>query len=453
MSNQIPQVPRIKTIRNIFQFINNPIPLINETIEEMGSQTYRVHLSGINRSIMTQDPEIIQHVLQKNHKNYYKSKLQTKSLAKYAGYGLLTTDGEYWLKQRRLIQPGFHKKKLQSLVATMNQVVLEHISKIRNDIQSGNTQVELTTDLVKLTLKIVSTSLFSSGMTEEDLKVIGDSVITAQVAVIKGVRQPLLKWWRVFNGEEKTYLKARDNSRVTLNRLVEDRRKSKESFDDLLDMLLNSTYEDTGEGMNNTQILAEILIIFAAGHETTANALTWSLYLLDKHPEIKEKLLQEIDAVDLPENPGFEHIGQLGYTRQVISEAMRVYPPAWITDRVALEDDEINGVKINKGELVGIYIYGVHHSKLLWDNPEAFDPDRFSPENKKNIPSYAYFPFGGGPRLCIGQQFAWTEMILAMYHLMKSFEFTLAEGQQIDVEPLITLRPKYGMKMNVSERI
>jgi cytochrome P450 len=452
MANQIPQVPRIKTIRNVFQFINNPIPLINETIKEMGSQTYRVHLGGINRSIMTQDPEIIQHVLQKNHKNYYKSKLQTKSLAKYAGYGLLTTDGDYWLKQRRLIQPGFHKKKLKSLVATMDQVIKDHVNRIRQDIQSGNSEIELTKDMVNLTLKIVSTSLFGSGMSEEDLAIIGESVITAQIAVIKNVRQPFFKWWRMLNGEEKHYSKAIDNSRILLNKLVEDRRKSKDTHDDLLDMLLHSTYEDTGEGMTNKQILAEILIIFAAGHETTANALTWSLYLLDQHPDIKDKLLKEINAVDLPENPGFEHIAQLGYTRQVISEAMRIYPPAWITDRVALEDDKINGVKINKGELVGIFIYGAHHSKELWENPSTFDPERFSPENKKNIPAYAYFPFGGGPRLCIGQQFAWTEMILAMYLLLKAFNFKLAKDQQIDVEPLITLRPKYGMRMNVSIR-
>lgn len=205
--------------------------------------------------------------------------------------------------------------------------------------------------------------------------------------------------------------------------------------------------------MTNRQILDEILIIFAAGHETTANAMTWSLYLLDKYPDIKMKLLAEINAIDLPENPGFEHISQLVYTKQVISEAMRIYPPAWITDRVALEEDEVNGVTINKGELVGIYIYGAHHSTDLWEDPEVFNPDRFSKENQKSISAYSYFPFGGGPRLCIGQQFAWTEMILALYHLIKEFDFTLAEGQKVDIEPLITLRPKYGMKMNVKQRV
>ena len=448
----IPTIPRLKTIVNIFKFINNPIPLINDTIEEVGSPTYRVHLAGISQSIMTQDPEVIQHVLQKNHKNYYKSKLQTKSLAKYAGYGLLTTDGDYWLRQRRLIQPGFHKKKLQSLVGTMDEVIRDHVTGIKNDIDNGQNQVELTKDMVKLTLKVVSSSLFGSGVTEEELAVIGDSVITAQIAVIKDVRQPLFQWWRVLTGEQKTFDKATVDSHNMLNELVSRRRQSNDEFDDLLDMLLNSTYEDTGEGMTNKQILAEILVIFAAGHETTANAMTWSLYLLDQHPEINEKLLEEIDSIELPENPGFEHIGQLVYTRQVISEAMRIYPPAWITDRVALEDDEVKGITIHKGELIGIYIYGAHHSEEFWDKPSEFNPERFSPENKKDIPSYTYFPFGGGPRLCIGQQFAWTEMILALYHLKKTFNFSLAKGQEIDIEPLITLRPRFGMKMDVSVR-
>lgn len=448
---QVKSVPRLKAIRNIFKFVQNPIPLINETIEELGP-SYRVHLGGINRSLMTQDPIVIQHVLQKNHKNYHKSKIQTEGLAKYAGYGLLTTDGDYWLRQRRLIQPGFHKQKLKSLVSRMNTVVLDHVDDLRELIKEGETQTELTKDMVNLTLKVVSKSLFSSGISEDQLGVIGNAVTTSQVAVIKDIRQPMFKWWRKLNGEQKTYDDSVQNGRDLLMELIEERKKSGESLDDLLDMLLESRYEDTGEAMSTKQILDEILIIFAAGHETTALAMTWTLYLLDKHPEILTTLRQEIDSIDLPESPDFQHIAQLPYCRQVISESMRLYPPAWITDRIALKDDEVDGIKINKGEIIGVYIYGAHHAESLWKNPNAFDPDRFSKENQKSIPAYAYFPFGGGPRLCIGQQFAWTEMILALYHLVKEFDFTLVKGHQVEMEPLITLRPKYGMKMKVNIR-
>ena len=448
---EVKTVPRIKTIRNVFKFIQNPIPLINETIEEMGP-SYRVHLGGINRSLMTQDPVVIQHVLQKNHKNYRKSKIQTEGLARYAGYGLLTIDGDYWLRQRRLIQPGFHKQKLKSLVKRMNEVVLDHVSQMHQQIDHGETTVELTKDLVNLTLKVVSKSLFSSGISEDQLGILGDAVTISQVAVIKDIRQPMFKWWRHLTGEQKQYDSVVMKGRQLLKSLIEERRASGESYDDLLDMLLESRYEDTGEAMTTNQILDEILIIFAAGHETTANALTWTLYLLEKHPDILQRLRAEIDAVDLPEDPGFEHIAQLPYCRQVISESMRVFPPAWITDRVAIEDDEVEHVKIYKGEIIGIYIYGVHHSTALWDDPERFDPERFSAENQKSISAYSYFPFGGGPRLCIGQQFAWTEMILAIYHLVKGFDFKLVEGHRVEAEPLITLRPKYGMRMEIKKR-
>jgi len=448
---EVKTVPRIKAIRNIFRFVQNPIPLINETIEEMGP-SYRVHLGGVNRSLMTQDPEVIQHVLQKNHKNYYKSKIQTEGLAKYAGYGLLTTDGDYWLRQRRLIQPGFHKQKLKSLVQRMNDVVLEHVELIRKKLEQGESTVELTKDMVHLTLKVVSRSLFSSGISEDQLSILGDAVTISQVAVIKDIRQPMFKWWRRLTGEQKQYNSAVIKGRKLLMSLIEGRRASGTSHDDLLDMLLESRYEDTGEAMTTTQILDEILIIFAAGHETTANAMTWTLYLLDKYPKILNSLRQEIETVHLPANPGFEHVSQLTYCKQVISESMRLFPPAWITDRIALQDDQVGNVKIEKGEIIGIYIYGAHHSKALWDDPEVFNPDRFSRENQKTISAYSYFPFGGGPRLCIGQQFAWTEMILALYHLLKEFDFSLEEGHQVDMEPLITLRPKYGMPMKVKTR-
>ncbi len=452
MSYEVHTVSRWKTIKNIFQFLDNPIPLINETIKEVGHPSYRVHLGGINRSLMTQDPQVIQHVLQKNHKNYHKSKIQTEGLAKYAGYGLITTDGDYWLRQRRLIQPGFHKKKLQSIVALMNDEILKHIAHLKQTVGTAGTTVDITREMVNLTLKVVSRSLFSVSITEDQLEILSYAVMTSQVAVIKDIRQPMFKWWRKLTGEQKVYDESVRKGREVLLDIIETRKASVEKHDDLLDMLLASRYEDTGEAMNSTQVLDEILIIFAAGHETTANALTWTLYLLDQHPDILLRLQQEVRDTEIPDQPGYEDIARLAYGKQVISESMRVYPPAWITDRIALQDDEVNGIKIYKGEIIGIYIYGAHHSEDLWDNPAVVDPERFTPERQKDIPAFAYFPFGGGPRLCIGQQFAWTEMQLALYHLIKHFDFQLAAGQEVELEPLITLRPKHGMDMTITAR-
>jgi len=452
MSYEVHTVSRWKTIINIFKFLDNPIPLIDDTIKAVGHPSYRVHLGGINRSLMTQDPQVIQHVLQKNHKNYHKSKIQTEGLAKYAGYGLITTDGDYWLRQRRLIQPGFHKKKLQSIVALMNDEIINHIAQLKSAVGTAGITLDITREMVNLTLKVVSRSLFSVSITEDQLDKIGYAVRTSQVAVIKDIRQPMMKWWRKLTGEQKVYDESVRVGRELLMEIIETRKASTDRHDDLLDMLLSSRYEDTGEHMNSTQILDEILIIFAAGHETTANALTWTLYLLDQHPNILDRLQEEIKNTEISAIPGYEDISRLSYGKQVISESMRVFPPAWITDRIALQDDEVNGIKIYKGEIIGIYIYGAHHSEDLWDNPSVVDPERFTPENQKDIPAFAYFPFGGGPRLCIGQQFAWTEMQLALYHLIKHFDFKLIDGRQVELEPLITLRPKDGMDMNIRSR-
>lgn len=449
MQKDIVTVSRLKTIRNIFKFLENPIPLINDMMTEVDNTSYRVHLGGLNKSMMTMNPVIIQHVLQKNHRNYFKSELQTKHVAKYVGNGLLTTNGDYWLRQRRLIQPGFHKKKLEKLVLIVDEVVKEYIQNLHERIQSGETSFSIDHDMHELTLKIVSKSLFSSGITNEQLEILGEGITQLQLAVIKDVRQPVFGWYRKLIGETKRNKILAEKVYKLLNDLIEERRKSNEVYDDLLDMLLSSRYEDTGEGMSNQQILDEALIFFVAGHETSANALTWTLYLLDQNKEHITSLREEIANSSYGKDPSFENVMQLGFHKQIISESLRLYPPAWITDRVALDDDEVEGIKISKGEIMGIYIYGTHRSKYLWEDPDTFNPDRFSKENSKLIKPFSYFPFGGGPRLCIGQQFAMMEMIQALHHLLDNFSFTLDPHQKIDIQPLITLRPKYGMKMNV----
>lgn len=452
MEKKVVTISRLKTLRNIFKFLENPIPLINETMEEVGSNTYRVHLGGINKSIMTMDPDIIQHVLQKNHKNYFKSELQSKHVAKYVGNGLLTTNGDYWLRQRRLIQPGFHKRKLESLVQIVDKVIIEFIDQVKSKINAGQTSFQVEDEMHELTLKIVSKSLFSTGITDEQLHILGEGITQLQLAVIKDVRQPIFVWYRKLIGEVRRNKIIAEKVYKLLNDLVEERRNSQEEHDDLLDMLLSSRYEDTGEAMSNQQILDETLIFFVAGHETSANALTWALYLLDQNKGCIDTLREEAITSAYAGEASFENIMKLQYHRQVISEALRLYPPAWITDRVALDEDEAHGVKIAKGEIIGVFIYGAHRSPTHWDNPDIFDPSRFSPQNIKKIPAFAYFPFGGGPRLCIGQQFAMMEMIQAIFHLLEHFAFTLDPDQKIDINPLITLRPRHGMRMNINLR-
>jgi cytochrome P450 len=217
-------------------------------------------------------------------------------------------------------------------------------------------------------------------------------------------------------------------------------------------MLLDARYEDTGEGMNEKQLLDETLILFVAGHETSANALTWTWYLLSQHPEAVVKIRREIVEKIGDRPPEFADLPKLEYLTQVIEESMRLFPPAWITDRVAVDDDQYNGIDIPKGIAVVTYIYGAHHSPDYWPEPEKFIPERFSKENKKKQAPFSYLPFGGGPRLCIGNNFAMMEMQLALARLVPRYDFQLAEGQSIELQPLITLRPKNGIMMKFDLR-
>lgn len=217
-------------------------------------------------------------------------------------------------------------------------------------------------------------------------------------------------------------------------------------------MLLDVRYEDTREGMTNDQLIDEFNILFIGGHETSANALSWIWYLLSQNPRVSQKLVNEAQQV-LPEGKlSYGHIDQLQNTQQVIEEAIRLYPPAWATNRVAIEDDVFKGISIKKGMTVATYIYGVHRSPKHWDNPDVFFPERFTKAKKKVRHSFAFVPFGGGPRLCIGKQFAMMEMKLILAKMVKRYKMELVDGQHIEASALVNLQPQNAIKMKIEPR-
>ena len=451
MSKNIQVVPRWKTIANIFKILENPIPVLTGFLEEFG-ETYYLYAGGMNKTMVTTNPKIIQHVLQKNHRNYTKTPVQTKQLAKFAGKGLLTSEGPYWLQQRRLIQPGFHRHKIASLADIMNEVIIQSFKEF-DEYANSQQSIDMAHVMMEIAFKAVAKSLFSTSVTDEEMNMLAKNLTEIQEYFIKEVRQPFLHWYFQMSGKQKAYIQLADDSKQIILRIIHERRTSGKSHDDLLDMLLASRYEDTGEGMTDQQLLDEALIIFVAGHETSANALAWIFYLLSNHPKELEKLRNEAKSV-LPNNvPTFLDLPKLEYGKWCIEEAMRLYPPAWITDRVALEDDEVDGIQIPKGMVVVPFIYGTHHSKNLWDNSEQFIPERFSKENKKQRPTYAYLPFGGGPRLCIGNNFAMMEMQLVVTHLIQRYDFELVKEHAVKIKPMITLRPKDGIMMKIKKRL
>jgi len=447
---RVPQIPRFQSIANTMRFVKNPIPVIYETMEIYGD-TYGFHLGGIVPGIITCDPVFIQHFLQKNHRNYIKSELQTKDLKFYVGSGLLTSDGPYWLQQRRLIQPGFHRKKLAGLTETMQLEVSQFCDRLEKTI-SEKEELDIAPLMMEIAFRVVAKSLFGTNLEDDKIKTLSHCISTVQEFFIKEIRQPYLKWWYQISGQITQHKNLVEDAKQLILEGIVERQQSNENHDDLLDMLLDVRYEDTGEGMTEKQLLDESLILFVAGHETSANALAWTLYLLSQHPEVAEKLRIERNTFVKNNNPSFTELAQMKYTLQVVQESMRLYPPAWITERVALEDDEVNGWFIPKGAAVIAFIHGVHHAPNLWEDPEKFQPDRFNETNRKNKVPFDFMPFGGGPRLCIGNNFALMEMQLIVSEIIHRFDIELVENQVIEPLPLVTLRPKNGIKMKFKKR-
>lgn len=421
----------------------NPIPFHKKYFEKFGD-SFSVRIGRTRHLILSRDNEVAQHILQKNHKNYYKSQIQTVYLSKYLGKGLLTVDGEFWLRQRRLIQPAFHKQKMNQLVENMEEIIASEL----NGLTEGK-PVDLFPVMSQLAFNVVARSLFHLSISDEKLNRIKFIIEAVQHFLIKEIRLPHKNWWFLLSGQVKKHQQLSSENNDIIQEIVDRRIASKEEFNDLLQFLLDTRYEDTGEGMSVTQLIDEIKILFIAGHETTANALTFTLCLLAKHPEIQEKVRQEIIAIESETHDVVERLQKMTYTNAVLNESMRLYPPAWITDRQNVADDTIGPYHIKKGTLVGISFYELHRNPKYWENPDEFNPDRFLGEQKKYAMQY-FYPFGAGPRMCIGSGFAIYEMCLVLFKIVKKYEIKPVSAD-IKFNPLVTLKP-VDVKVLFSER-
>ena len=442
--NMPPLVPRIRAVKHALKAVVNPMPFLEGNMADFGT-TYTFHSGGMDKGILSADPEIIRHVLQKNHRNYRKSKLQSHILAHYTRRGLLTAEGDFWLRQRRMIQPAFHRTKLDELIFAMQDEVREFFKSKWNvsDLRNVNE------DMHELTFRIIARALFSTAMADNEIQTLSDQITRIQAFVIRRIRKPFLQWWLGLSGEMKKHDRITQDVRSTLLGLIRSRKSEPSDLyrNDLLDMLLATRYEDTGEPMSEQQLLDEVLILFVAGHETSANALTWALYLLGRNPQHIERMLGEGPLGEA----SLKEVMSKSYTRQVIEETMRLYPPAWMIDRVSNNPDEAEGFSWPENTFFLLFLYGMHRNPRIWDDPSAFIPDRFSEVNKKQHQPYSYLPFGAGPRLCIGNQFAMAEMILTLTEIVNNYNFTLLT-ENASLKPLITLRPGNPIFLEVTER-
>jgi hypothetical protein len=426
-------VSRFEVIKNSKRILKNPLPFHNEKFKEFG-HTFKVQTGWKQDIVFTQNPGFIKHILQKHHKAYQKSSLQTKDLAKYIGNGILTSNGEHWRTHRRMVQPAFHKKKLANLMTTVREAILAEIENI-----PLHKTIDIYGIMGNLAFQVVAQSLFSSENIREEMTRLQFITEANQRMLIREMRQPYLNWWFKATGKIDTHLKLAQEAQEILGTLINTRRDSPFEKDDLLDMLLQARYED-GTPMPQKQLIDEVLILFTAGHETTANALSFLFYLLAKHPEAQEKAYQEAKNVDLEEGDLLANLAKLSYIQNCIEETLRLYPPAYVIDRVSIQDDIFEDMHIPKDTMVLMSIYELHRYEDFWEQPNTFYPDRFNEIDKKEYQDY-YYPFGAGPRMCVGNNFAMYEMIITVAEVLKKYSVTTSISE-VEINPLISLKPK-----------
>ena len=407
-------------------------------------------------------PEHVEHVLQKNPAKYLKDGYE--HLEPMVGHGLLSSEGDLWRKQRRLIQPAFHKRRLDGMARTMTDATEAMLERWRERLRSGGPGggvLDANREMSRLTLEIVGRTLFGSALAGEAAR--GEDALSLVfrlgfdragrfVQVPFGVPTP----------KNLRYRRAIRDMDGIVRSLLEARRAAPKAEDpvdgDLLDMLL-AAYDDNGtggDGITGKQLRDEILTIMGAGYETTARTLCWTFYLLDGHPEAARTLRAELDDVLAGRPPTVEDLPRLPYTRMVLQESMRLFPPVWGLSRRLTEADEIGGVRIPRGNRVIISAYVTHRHPDLWTDPESFDPERFREATlmerpPQNLPRYAYFPFSGGPRQCVGVNFAAMEATLVLATIAQSFELSVVPGHPIQPEPSFTLRPGNGLPVTLRE--
>lgn len=414
-------------------------------VKEYGDVTL-FHL-GPQPVVVVRKPEHVRHVLLDKAKYYSKGTRGFKKLAMILGQGLVTSEGELWRKQRRIMQPAFHRKQIAGFAETMSRVSEVTLERLAPYAQSGEI-VDMDHEMMGLTLEVVSEALLGEHV-EDDANRVADAVQVVQEEVNRRIMSvidlPLALPTPANNRLKKAFSDLDD---VVLG-LIRKRREEGAGSNDLLSMLLEVKDAETGEGMNDRQLRDEVMTIFLAGHETSSNALVWTWHLLSRHPAVARKLKAELDNVLGGRTPTLDDLPNLVYTGQVIHESMRLFPPVWGYSRMAERDDTLGGYKIPKGTWVFVSPYLTHRTPENFPNPEGFDPDRFVDGFMESLPKCAYFPFGAGARQCIGNNFALMEVKIILATLAQRFQFFLEEGHSVVAKPLITLRPLNGLRMRV----
>lgn len=442
----VPFAPGGRDLRAVLAFRRDPLGFLCRAAEATGD-AFRFRATSRVWVYVLRSPAAIHHALVAHPERYSKRSRGFIKLREFLGDGLLTAEGEHWRRQRRIAQPAFHRQRIAGFAATMTRLTKAMLQRW-DHLSARGEVVDVDREMTRLTLRIAGETLLSADV-EGDADVVGRSVSAlntwASRSMLRLLHPPM--WVPIkINRAAQAGSKALDE---LVYGMITERRASGHDPGDLLSMLMRAVDEETGESMSDEQLRDEIMTIFLAGHETTANALSWTLYLLSLHPRVARAVADELVQVLGGRTPTVDDLPALTLTERVVQESLRLFPPAWSIGRYFAADDVVDGWRLRGPGVLLISPYLSHRDPAHWPNPEGFDPDRFLPETVRARPRYAYFPFGGGPRICIGNAFAMIEAKLVLATILQRFRPALAPGHAVEPEPLITLRPRYGVPMTL----
>jgi cytochrome P450 len=422
----------------------DPLMFFSNMAQQYGDLAY-LRMAG-EHLFVASNPAVIRDVLVTHNQNFHKSR-GLERIKILLGEGLLTSEDAFHLRQRRLMQPAFHRERIAAYASTM----VSYADRVRRAWTPGTT-LDVAREMSRLTLLIVGKTLFDADV-ESQARDVGE----AMSGLMDSFWTLMLPFGKTLQRLPIPHIrrgrKARERLDAIIYGMIRERRANLGDRGDLLSMLLMAQDdEDRGRGMTDRQIRDEAMTIFLAGHETTANALTWTWYLLSQSPEVERRLHEEIDRVLEGRLPGVADVDRLSYTNRVVTESMRLYPPAWLVGRRAVNEYSIGPYYVPPRSIIIMSQWIVHRDPRHYAEPDRFEPDRWTPQFKAALPRFAYFPFGGGPRQCIGESFAWMELVLLVATLAQQWRFELVPTHPVVPQAAVTLRPKYGMKMIANVR-
>lgn len=452
MVQSLPEAKGWPLVGVLPQLVRDPFGFLSQARKRYGD-IYTLNL-GFTKVVILSHPRHAQHILRDHAHNYGKGGAIWNSMRGLVGNGLLVSEGDFWLRQRRLMQPHFHRQRLAGLTTAMIEAIDESLA-IWSKAVNRNTPFDLMPAFANLTMRVVVKALFGTALSTQELDKVGEQMAFALDYMIVNAATEKLPAWAPFPGRRRYRQTLAEIDKV-LYRIIDASRRDADPENHLLGMLLSSVDEETGEQMSDRQLRDEIFTLFLAGYETTSIALTWAFAYLTNHPALMAKLQAEVNTVLAGRTPTFADLPKLTYTRQVLQEILRLRPPSYWGPRTALADDEIDGYRIPAGSMVVWLTYLIHQHPESWPNPEQFDPERFAPQTTADgAPPrhpFAWIPFGAGQRLCIGRDFALVEGTLALAMIAQRFQVSAIPGHIAQPKLSTTLRPKDGVLVHLSPR-